>query len=737
MAPITQIVVTGMGLVTPLGASTQETWRSVLEGRVGIATMPALEQQPSPDKGGGQAVEPHGRVSPDLPRAARYLRCAVSEALEQAGLLPNGEKEAEHPRIAAALGTTLHGMRAAGKFLRSGEYRHLRKFLAGSVLDDALSNLGVGPIRLTTCSACSSGLGSVALGVTLLRDGVADAVIVGGYDAVSEYVYAGFDSLRLIANGPPRPFDAQRDGMKVAEGYGALVLETLAHATARGAAPLAVVAGIGESSDSFHLTQPQPDGEGAARAIASALADANVGPESLHMVAAHATSTPNNDAAEYRAFLRVFGDRLQHVPVVAFKGQLGHSLGAAGAVELVLSILSLKDGVVPQTRGTAQVDPAFQALNLIRETPLHRSIDSAANVSLGFGGANTCVVVTRPQQVRPVRQPPTVESEVLITGAGVVLPGVVSTGIPEEFRRARGDSFRPAGSIPDSEFEHLLTARRSRRMSGYAKVSVAAAAAACADAGLVAGSTSLSECNAILGTAHGSSPFCEEYYKEIVTKGIGSANPALFAEGVPNAAAAHLSMALGVRGGCQTIIGTWCAGMTALILASMRIRAGLWSRAIVVAGEEFSEVVNLAHEHCGNVPALDATGGCSGAVAIVLESKRAAEDRGARSIARVHSWAWSNSIAGIVAGIGRPDRVWSSSDLTDLSDASTLGQDHVSLVSTRDRVPDCFSVGPLAALLCGISEHHENLGVIAREPGGGLCGVRITATSDPLVSRPA
>jgi 3-oxoacyl-[acyl-carrier-protein] synthase II len=722
------IVVTGLGVITSLGASVEETWRGVLEGRCGIGAMEALEQRPVPDKGGGQAVEiPAAAGATDHSRAARYLRLAVEQALSQAGLLAAAGPRAE---VAAVMGTTLHGMRAAGDFLRTNNSERLRAFLAGSVLDEALADFGVGPVRLTTCSACSSGLGSVALGVTLLRAGSASAVLVGGYDAVSEYAYAGFDSLRLIAQGRPRPFDVARDGMKVGEGYGVFVMEPLELALARGTRPLALVAGVGETSDSFHLTQPHPEGEGAARAIVAALANAGFGPEALDMIAAHATATPNNDAAEYRALARALGARLPDVPVVAYKGHIGHTLGAAGAVELALSIMALRAGVVPPTAGTEQVDPAFEGLRLVRQRPLERPIHVAANLSLGFGGANTCVVVSDPARVPSAVGRTSVRIDPVITGVGAVLPGWIGAGVPD--RASSPPAPQAARSIADGEFEHLLIARRSRRMSEYTKLTVAAAAAACNDAGLDPASPELSGSSAVLGTTHASSAFCEAYYGEIVTLGLGAANPALFAEGVPNAAAAHLSMALGIRGGCQTIIGTRCAGLEALILAAMRIRDGTWERAIVVAGEEFSAVVNRAYAMCRSIGPGISADGTSGAVALVLESAAAAAARGARNLGSLTSCAWGASIDGVDRHLGIPPRVWSAlaTGGPDREAAGALdhGRAAARHATVRNRLPECFSMGPLAALICGFVDFElasGDFGVVAREFTGRACGVRI------------
>ncbi len=702
---------TGVGLVTALGLSAGDTFAATLEGRSGLGPMPDLEQPPSPDKGGGQALSLPAAYSPSFSRAARYLRFAVEQALIQAG-----PARTTAIRVGAVVGTTLHGMRAGGKFLRRGDPRLLSEFLAGSVLMSALGGLGVEGPRLTTCSACSSGLGSVMLGVTLLRAGVVDRVIVGGYDTVSEYAYAGFDSLRLIADGPPRPFGADREGMKVAEGYGVLVLERAPDAAARGAPLLAIVAGCGESSDSYHLTQPRPDGGGAARAIRRALEESDT--EAIDLISAHATATRDNDAAEYAALSAVFGPSLRRIPVVAFKGHLGHTLGGAGAVELVLTIQAMTAGRVPPTLNTGETDAAFVDLQLVRGAPKQSSIHSTANLSLGFGGANSCVVLRQPRGAVAGRSSG-LEREVVITGVGLVLPGASTMDELKTLIECGGSLTADAGRIPEESYISVLNARRVRRLSDYSKLSLAAATRACTDAGVLGAASFLSDCAAILGTTHGASPFCEAFYGQVVREGLAAANPVLFAEGVPNAAAAHLSMALGIQGPCQIIIGTRTAGLEALLLAVLRIRHGEWSRAIVSAAEEYSPVVNSAYAACGLRGGADGLFTGSGAVALVVEEARAAALRGAHVWAEVGSGAWGEPPpdAGSLPAWGAHSDV--------LVRAVARSNAHESRVerSVYGVLPELFSAGPLAALAAGIVAEAAGSFVTY---GAGLDGSRVS-----------
>ena len=192
----------------------------------------------------------------------------------------------------------------------------------------ALGDLPFAGPSLTTSAACASGLSAIAQGITLLESGDADLVVAGGYDAISEFPYGGFNSLRLVAEGAIAPFTRDRTGMKIGEGYALVVLERSEDASARGATVVARIVGYGETSDAHHLTQPDPTGAGAARAVRAALARGGTAPGEIGLLSAHATATPNNDAAEHAAFTAVFG--AARPPIVAFKSHLGHTLGGAG-----------------------------------------------------------------------------------------------------------------------------------------------------------------------------------------------------------------------------------------------------------------------------------------------------------------------------------------------------------------------------------------------------------------------
>ena len=790
---ISQIVITGTGLITPLGLSLRDTWDAMLRGTCGIGPMPAMESILPQGAVGGQAPDLPADFAPALPRESRYLRRAVLDAMRDAGVLDHLPCPPE--RAGLLLGTTLHGMRAGGEFFRRADAAPLKDFLAGSVVRNACGDLPFLGCAMTTCSACSSSLGAIALAVTLLSNGELDLVVAGGYDPISEYVYGGFSSLRLVAPELPRPFTRDRQGMKLAEGYGIVVLERASDAATRGAPAFATVLGYGESADAHHLTQPHPKGDGASRAILKALESASLTPADIDLVAAHGTGTPDNDASEFAALSKVFGPDLPRVPVVAFKSHLGHTLGGAGAVELILSAKALQEQMVPACANVLPGSVEFEGLNLATGGPRHAKIRRTLNTSLGFGGANTCVILGPPAVFRPVGEgeapvrvsaPKSAEPkttgkarlgrslalpniEVFVTGIGVVLPGAI--GNDAFVRRLDDSSDVIGGEIPESDIAPLLNARRVRRMSQYVKLSLAAAALCLRDAGIGDIEAYAETCAAVLGTMHGSTNYCEAYYGQIVREGIGAANPMLFAEGVPNAAAAHLSLMLSLRGPCQTVIGTRTAGLDAIRLAAARIASGEWERAIVGAAEEFSPTVNDAHAQMsrrgpdGSAPDRPGRLVGSGAITFLLESRASMESRGGRSRGRIQAAAGGSAQArgptsekqecppsavratrangivrllrAVVQRIGMPPVVFGSSDGTWIDRAERAGVPRSAgyFVPVVAGTAECYSVLPLAAVAAGLLRGRaEQFGVIATDPSGSVAALGLKLDVGQAVS---
>lgn len=765
------VVITGAGLVCAIGRDKNEAWQGIVQGGTGIRPLTALEQATQSGEGGGeipadffsQSLE-HG-----LPREVMTLRAAIAEALNEAGF---ADASALAPRrCGMILGTTLGGMRSAGDFLRTGDHEHLRTFLAGSTLD--LAAVGLPELRLatTTCAACASGLYAIALGATLLQCGELDVVIAGGYDPIGEYAYAGFKSLRLVADGSPKPFSTQRAGMSLGEGCGIVILEREDDARRRGTKPIVRLLGWGESSDVHHLTQPHPEGRGAVQAIEGALAAADCSSKAIDLICAHATATPANDAAEFLAYQRVFGEALPDVPVVAFKSHIGHTLGGAGAIELVLATMAMRNQIVPPTAGTSSEYLEFGSLNLITKGPREAVVKCAMITSMGFGGANACAILGSIDETKsPI--PVTVQirqsvpipgsgggSEPVVTGVGVVLPDCIGNDAFVARLRDRNGwpRLEDAEPIAEEAIEHLLNVRRARRISQFAKMMLAATTTATRDAGIEDVQDWAARANAVLGTTHGAAQYSEDYYRQIVQEGLGAANPMLFAEGVPNVASAHLSLMLGIRGGAQTIVGTRTAGLDALGFAARRIRLGAWDRAIVGAGEEVTPLMIKAYRACGQhakaEPSMPFAGengfvcGC-GAVVLALESLEAAMRRGARILAFVDSAesrhfdrddlaARIRATAELIDRSGPLDGLVCSANGTWIDRIESLAINQVSASNRRDvplaftslvgHIGETFSVGSLAGIAAVI--------LTGRLPDSPCASAASVSDGDSTVSR--
>jgi len=262
------------------------------------------------------------------------------------------------------------------------------------VTDVVARRLDVRGPRTTIMTACSSSATAIGYAADRVRLGHVDVALAGGAEGLCRLTYAGFSSLRATSPEPCRPFDAERKGLSLGEGAAILVLESYEHARARGAEILALVAGYGVSADAYHMTAPHPEGDGAARAMRAALADAGLDPSQVDYVNAHGTGTTHNDAAESAAVRRVLGAHAERTPLSSIKSMLGHTLGAAGAIEAVASVLAIARGFIPPTVNLRTPDPAF-GLDYVPNTARNQPVSVVLSNSFAFGGNNTTLAFKR------------------------------------------------------------------------------------------------------------------------------------------------------------------------------------------------------------------------------------------------------------------------------------------------------------------------------------------------------
>ena len=414
MAERNRVVITGLGLVTPIGNTVRDTWAALLEGRSGGAPITQFDAHDGFSvrfacevKGFNPAEHLDRKEARRTDRFAQFAIAASDQALEQSDLLSFEGLDTD--RVGVIIGSGIGGIGTfedqARTMFERGPKRISPFFIPMFILDIASGLVSMrhglrGP-NYATVSACASSAHAIGDAVRVLQRGEADAMIGGGAEAtVTPMTLAGFAAMHALStrNESPqtasRPFDATRDGFVLGEGAGAVILETLEHARGRGARILGEVAGFGQTADAYHLTAPAPGGAGAQLAMRGALDDAGLELVQIDYVNAHGTSTPANDLNETLAIKAVFGDHAYGLVVGSTKSMTGHTLGAAGAVEAVICALVCQNGVIPPTINFTEADPACDldyAHDGVRERPVRAAISN----SFGFGGHNACVVLRR------------------------------------------------------------------------------------------------------------------------------------------------------------------------------------------------------------------------------------------------------------------------------------------------------------------------------------------------------
>ena len=410
-----RVVVTGMGMVTALGNDVASTWDGLVAGRSGIRPISTFDPSRLSSRIAGEVVDfdSSGVLDrKDQRRTDRYIQfglVAAREALDQAGLPERFEGDLAE-RTGVVLGTGLGGV---GTLVDGISINALRgpDRISPFLIPMGIPNVGAGQVAINfgmtgpnfaTVSACATGGHAIGESSEIIRRADADIMLAGGTEAgIFEPLVGGFASMRALStrNDDPerasRPFDAGRDGFVVAEGSGVLVLEELRHAEARGATILAEVIGYGATADASHITLPAPGGMGAVRAARRAMEKAGVAPDEIDHVNAHATSTPEGDKAELQAIRTIFGEHASRVAVTANKSMLGHTLGAAGAIEAIATIQAMRHSCIPPTINLDDPDPAADGLDLTPGTAASREIRLAISNSFGFGGQNTALLFRR------------------------------------------------------------------------------------------------------------------------------------------------------------------------------------------------------------------------------------------------------------------------------------------------------------------------------------------------------
>jgi 3-oxoacyl-[acyl-carrier-protein] synthase II len=571
-----QVVVTGVGIVAANGVGKDDFWAAIKAGRSGIKSIKTFDASRYRCQIAGEVHSPAFDLTSDLDKASKMILAAGEEAMADAGLVNVGHYDPQ--RSGAVVGTIHSGLLTFEKLHRSIATGKNAEIAPKQLRECALFAPALhlarrfdlrGP-RPTVTMACASGTAAIGYAASLVKRGQADVVLAGGVDTVNEFIFSGFYALKALSLTKCRPFALGRDGMVIGEGAAILILENLEHAIARRARIYSQVRGYGMAGDAAHITAPDNEGGGLARAIFSALREANLSGEALDYINAHGVSTHHMDAMESKALEKCLGEAARKIPVSSTKAFTGHAMGAAGAIEAVICLLAMRDSFLPATLNCDYPDPAFN-INIMT-APRHQSkINVAMSTSSGFGGQNAAIIFSSPAlRARKWMSVGARKQRVAITGIGLV--SLLAIGVEEYFNGVSGQENSPAsltlsdivsarlaeGSSPD-EVKSL------RQMDNVSRYALLASRLALKDARLDLSTVPSEQVGVVMGTTFGSLESDLQYHQKLISEREPSlVSPMIFRNTSANIAAAWVSIILGIRGVNATIASGLVAGVNAV-----------------------------------------------------------------------------------------------------------------------------------------------------------------------------
>jgi 3-oxoacyl-[acyl-carrier-protein] synthase II len=622
-----RIAVTGVGIISALGPNAATTFSRLIRGDRGFSRVTLFDVQNQRTRIAAEIadlrvadVAPRGQAEA-WSRTDAMAMLAAKEALESAGL------NRIEP-VGLAVGASTGGMYEAEAVLGSMQRGEAPEASARRLLSYPLSTTAEHISRtlrgvdraVTLCSACSSGANAIVQGAAWLLGRTVPRVVVGGTDGLCALTFTGFNSLNATDTGPCRPFDVERGGLSLGEGAAFLVLELEGSARARGAKILAWLSGWAVAAEAHHITHPEPSGATAARLLKSALARAGLTPSDVDYINAHGTGTPHNDAMEARAIHAAFGDVARRVRVSSSKGQVGHTLAAAGAIEAAFTVLALEQSVLPPTGGLEHPDPELDLCHV--QKPQEFELRAALSSSFGFGGTGSVLVFERAKT--PARPARSIQKRALVvSGAATVGP----YGVLEGVANARYAD-PPSSAGKRVEPLALLDPARSRRFDRAAALVSLAAKSALESAALEPALVGL-----VSGTAFGSVERSVEFLRRVAERGPKLASPAEFPHLVPSAPAGNASIYLGLTGPVLGVSDLSTSAEAAAAVAAHWVELGLADAIVAGSAEPRDAVITRVLGPLCESSSSDVRG--EGAAFVVFETAGAIEARKGRALAKV------------------------------------------------------------------------------------------------------
>ena len=618
-------VITGLGIVCPVGNDVKESWDSIQKGKTGIAKVTSVDTEGCYANLGGE-VFCDDLPAPQYDRSVRLCIRAAQEAIADAGFDAKAAGEA-----GVIVGSCIGGAVSIDEYLTaqkngSEDDSRIPNMAASSIANHTAAYLGLNGVTANIVNACAAGTMSVSYACDLIRSGNGSVFLAGGTDPFSSLAFAGFHALHALSVDPCSPLN-HSNGITLGEGSGILVVEEYEHAVARGAKIYCEVAGYGVNSDAYHITAPDPSGEGQMDVIRRALQSAEVEPSDIAYVNAHGTGTAKNDEAEFLSLHTIFDGT--NVSVSSTKSMTGHCLGAAGAVEAVFTVKAVSEDILPPTIGYTDEDKAALKekageLDFVANESRKKAIPMAMSNSFAFGGTNASIIFAKEAKEKEENE----KQRLFITGFGQVL----SKNTDEKVATV---------SLDMKDFtERGVKLGVFRKLDKFSQLQLISGIDALKSAGITVSEENERRIGTIIGTSAGPVTEVSNFQKNICEKGATAGSAFTFPNTVYNAAGGHFSIFTKTKGYCATVANGTQAGLQSVAYACDVLEKGNEDIMLAAGTDEGSDMVTFFYEHSG-INGENVLG--EGSSTVVLETEQSVEKRQAHRYAEVAGYACTHS----------------------------------------------------------------------------------------------
>lgn len=631
-------VITGLGLVSAIGHNTEECFEAALKGVSGITDVKSFDTSDCYSHKGAEVDLSNGELA-----NGRYDRTtalgikAAGEAIKDAGIDMDSEDASE---IGVILGSCIAGAACVEKYYKQkcngekGEIEDLKAMPASVIAGNVADYYNAGGITANIVNACAAGTLSIALAIDLIRGGKGEIFLAGGCDSFSSLAFSGFHALRALDATECSPFN-HSEGITLGEGAGVLVVESYEHAVKRGAKIYCDVLGSGVSSDAYHITAPRPDGEGQMSVITRAVKNSGLKFTDIDYVNAHGTGTAKNDESEFLSLKTCFAEN-DHISVSSTKSMTGHCLGAAGAIEAVMTVKALVEGKLPPTTGYTEDDLKVLAeksgnIDFIANTPRERDIKYAMSNSFAFGGNNASIVFAKDPNVLNLSCP---KQELYVTGIGMV-NGEYDEATKSYVANLDTEIFKAYG----------VKSAFLRKLDRLSQLQLLSGVRALEDAGITVTDDNAGIIGICIGTNEGPMTEIANFQKGIIKDGIDKGSAFAFPNTVYNAAGGYLSIFTGIKGYNATIANGFQSGLQSVCAAIGVIMFGYENIMLASGTDENTDIDHEIYSDLGKTGAGKATLG-EGSVTCVIEKDSSATERGAKRYAKIAGFSSARDTSG-------------------------------------------------------------------------------------------